>query len=267
MLDNVNDYNKDDKYNQLNVPLDIYSSDWTPEYSLTQKLWYFFMLEQFWSVACTGCLEAFLKILDSRSKNNWIDEVELLEHIISKVIELFDTEGINARTDVFFGIPFMEYSVSELVYLSKNETDPYNKVYFSLCAIQKLVLENENSTRDLLDISNKYKIHTASSFLVTYEDFKSKQAFTIEQFVRYFITRNVINRHHFVALRKLNATQNSAKFYREDGMIRLVDHFIYDYSSPRIHTLIDFLKDLNIIEKDSTTLTAKGKKRLKTFAL
>src|SRR5690606_34575478 len=106
--------------------------------------------------------------------------------------------------------------------------------------------------------SNTFKIHTPSSFLMAHNDFDSKRDFTISQFIKFFMTRYVINRHHFVALRKLNATQNSAKFYREDGMIRLVDHFYYDYSSPRIHTLFDFMRDLNIVDSKIISLTNKG---------
>lgn len=266
LLSNVDIIDSEVKYEQLNVPFSIYSDGWKDDYSTSQKLWYFFIIEQFWSVSCTGCLDAFLKILDEQSKNNWIDEIELVDHIVSKVLDLFETEDVNLESDLFFGIPFMEYTIEELVYHSKSEPDPYIKISFSLCAIQKLVLENSESKDALLKISNRFKIHTASSFLVSYVDFKSKEDLTISEFIRYFITRNVINRHHFVALRKLNATQNSAKFYREDGMIRLVDHFIYDYSSPRIHTLVDFMRDLSIIEEDSTALTQKGQEHLKMLA-
>lgn len=266
LLSNVDMNDSDVKYEQLNVPFSIYSNGWNDDYSTSQKLWYFFIVEQFWSVSSTGCLDAFLKILDEQSKNNWIDEIELVDHIISKVLDLFGTEGVNVESDLFFGNPFMEHSIEELVYLSKTETDPYIKISFSLCAIQKLVLENSASKDELLEISNRFKIHTASSFLVSYDDFKLKQDLTIKEFVRYFLTRNIINRHHFVALRKLNATQNSAKFYREDGMIRLVDHFMYDYSSPRIHTLVDFMRDLSIIDADSTALTQKGQEHLKILA-
>lgn len=266
LLSNVDVIDSETKYEQLNVPFSIYDNGWNNDYSTSQKLWYFFIVEQFWSVSCTGCLDAFLKILDEQSKNNWIDEIELVGHIVSKVLDLFETEGVSVESDLFFGIPFMKYSIEELVYLSKSEPDPYIKISFSLCAIQKLVLENNESKDTLLKISSRFKIHTASSFLISYDDFKSKKNLTISEFIRYFITRNVINRHHFVALRKLNATQNSAKFYREDGMIRLVDHFMYDYSSPRIHTLVDFMRDLNIIDTDSTALTQKGQEHLKMLA-
>lgn len=260
LLFNVKTYKSEDKYNQLNVPLTIYSKGWKPEYSVTEKLWYFFMMEQFWSVSCTGCLDAFLAILDAQSDNNWIDEITLIDDIILKILELFESKGVDSKNDLFFDMPFMKYSVEQLVHISKTETDPYIKISFAICAIQKLFLENQENINELLEISKSFKIHTASSYLITQSDFKTKRKITSSKFIRYFLTQYVINRHHFVALRKLNAKQNSAKFYREDGMIRLVDHFKYDYSSPRIHTLFDFMCDLNIIE--DLAITAQGEKRL-----
>ncbi|WP_178989488.1 hypothetical protein [Winogradskyella schleiferi] len=266
LLSNVDEIDSETKYEQLNVPFSIYNNGWNNDYSTSQKLWYFFIVEQFWSVSSTGCLDSFLKILDEQSKNNWIDEIELVDQIILKVMELFHKDGFDEESDLFFESTFTQESIQELVFLSKNEQSPYIKIQYALLAIQKLAIENSASNADLLEISNKFKIHTASSFLVSYDDFKSRQDLTIKEFVRYFLTRNVINRHHFVALRKLNATQNSAKFYREDGMIRLVDHFMYDYSSPRIHTLVDFMRDLSIIDTDSTALTQKGQEHLKMLA-
>ena len=266
LLSNVSTHNKEDRYNQLNVPLTIYAKQWKEEFSITEKLWYFFILEQFWSVACTGCLDGFINILEEKSKNNWIDEITLIDNIKTKVGQLIEEDNYNIVDDTFTTIDDKNLAVVELVENSKVESDPYLKIKYALYAISKLFKENNLSRNELLEISKKNKIHTPSSFLVTYDDLKIKQDLPINQFVGYFLTRYIINRHHYVALRKLNATQNSAKFYREDGMIRLVDTFNYDYSSPRIHTLIDFMKDLSLIEPKSTTLTTKGKSYLNQLA-
>jgi hypothetical protein len=262
LLSNVNNYDLEEKYNQLNVPFTIYNKSWNNDFGITEKLWYFFIVEQFWSVSCTGCLDAFLVILDEESKNNWIDEISLIDTIIAEIEKLFESLNINVKEKKFFDELFSKEAVENLVGLSKNEKNPALKIFEAICAIQRLFLENEESKEELLNISIKYKIHTASSFLMAMDDFQNKKELNIIEFVRYFLTRNVINRHHFVALRKLNSTQNSAKFYREDGMIRLVDHFKYDYSSPRIHTVIDFMRDLNIIHREATELTLRGKEQL-----
>ena len=262
LLSNVNDYEDEEKYNQLNVPFSIYYNGWNSEYSITEKLWYFFIVEQFWSVSCTGCLDAFLVILDEESKNNWIDEISLVDRIITEIESFFERVNINVKDESFFDELFSQSTVENLIISSKNEKNPHLKIFDAICAIQRLFLENEKSKEELLNLSRRYKIHTASSFLVAMEDFENKKELNVIEFIRYFLTRYVINRHHFVALRKLNATQNSAKFYREDGMIRLVDHFKYDYSSPRIHTVIDFMRDLNIVHPEATELTSRGKAQL-----
>jgi hypothetical protein len=262
LLSNVHNYDLEEKYNQLNVPFTIYKKGWNNDFGITEKLWYFFIVEQFWSVSCTGCLDAFLVVLDEESKNNWIDEISLIDGIVDRIEKLFERLNINVKEKKFFDVLFSKEIVENIVGLSKNENNPSLKIFDAICAIQRLFLENEESKEELLNISKKYKIHTASSFLVSMEDFQNKRELNIIEFVRYFLTRYVINRHHFVALRKLNATQNSAKFYREDGMIRLVDHFKYDYSSPRIHTVIDFMRDLNIIHPEATELTLRGKEQL-----
>jgi hypothetical protein len=266
LLSNINSYDRVDSYNQLNVPLAIYAKGWNSNYSTTEKLWYFFILEQFWSVACTGCLDAFIDLLENKSNNNWIDEIVLLNEIENQLLHLFDSEYLVSNTDSFFDISFLESPIQELVELSKTASDPYFKIIYAIGAIQKLFLENKESIPELIGISTNYKIHTASSFLVVFKDFNTKQHISLRDFIRNFLTKYVINRHHFVALRKLNATQNSAKFYREDGMIKLVDHFNYDYSSPRIHTLLDFMKDLNIVSEDATDLTVLGTNHLDTLA-
>jgi hypothetical protein len=94
------------------------------------------------------------------------------------------------------------------------------------------------------------------------DDFKEKQNTTVQEFILYFLTNKIINRHYFVALKKLNDTQNSAKFYRDEGQIRFVDTFMYDYSSPRIHALYSFMQDLNIVEKEKNELTKAGIQKL-----
>lgn len=53
----------------------------------TYSLWYFYQLEQFWHMACTGSLSIFLKILNIESKGNWIEEEKLIDKIAEEVAE------------------------------------------------------------------------------------------------------------------------------------------------------------------------------------
>src|SRR5690606_27731162 len=61
LLNNVAKLENDENYNELNFPFAIYENGWRSDYGKTEKLWYSFIVEQFWSMSCTGCLNAFLK--------------------------------------------------------------------------------------------------------------------------------------------------------------------------------------------------------------
>ncbi|QHI38655.1 hypothetical protein IMCC3317_40490 [Kordia antarctica] len=263
LLRDIDSLETEEKYNQLSVPLKIYNEKLNEDSDSTSKLWYFFMLEQFWSVACTGCLNAILSIIEDKAGNSWFDETTLIKHTVEEITQIFNSKNVNTDNQLFFDGTIIDYRIDKLVDLSKKEKNPYLKILWAICAIQKLYIDNRSNRDVLLKVSQQYKIHTPSSFLNTLTDFDKKQSLVIEDFLYYFITRYVLNRHHFVALRKLNSTQNTAKFYREEGMIRYISSFLYDYSSPRIHTLYDFLSDLNVIDKKNKSITSSGRQKLK----
>lgn len=267
VLQSFNDADNNPKYNQLSVPLSLYSKKWDMLSTTTEKLWYLYMMEQFWSVACTSALDAFLIILKDESHDNWVDEAELVDSIVKKLETVFESESMQPKKDLFIAQQFMGFSVAQLVELARKENDIYNRFGFVLCAIQKLFLENWPHYKSILEFANTFNMHSASSFIVSMADIESKKQLSISVFSHYFLTRYIINRHYYVALRKLSATQNSDKFYREEGRIRYVDKFIYGYSSPRIHTLVDFLKDLNLIYSDQTELTEFGQQKLKALSI
>ncbi|NRD19519.1 hypothetical protein HNV08_05630 [Winogradskyella eckloniae] len=267
VLQSFNDADNNQKYNQLHVPFSLYDKQWDLLSTTTEKLWYLYMMEQFWSVACTSALDIFLLILKDESHDNWIDETKLVDGIIKKLDAVFESESMQPKQDLFITEQFMGFSVPQLIESARKEEDLFDRLGFVLYAIQKLYLENWLHYKSILEFANTFNMHSASSFIVSMADIESKKQLTISDFSHYFLTRYIINRHYYVALRKLSATQNSAKFYREEGQIRYVDKFIYGYSSPRIHTLVDFLKDLNLIHKDKTELTELGQLKLEALSI
>ncbi len=70
----------------------------------------------------------------------------------------------------------------------------------------------------------------------------------IEDFISFFIHRNVIYRHQMISLRKMgNGTQATNKFIIEEQMIRLIDIYPARWTSPRMNALQNLLYDLQII--------------------
>ena len=102
-------------------------------------------------------------------------------------------------------------------------------------------------------------ITSNSDFVASYDDLLEKAKLSMREFIHYFLVKYVVNRHQIVALNKMNDTQSTEKFLREDGYIRFVESIDYGFSSPRLGNLIQFLNDLDIIS-NSGNLTSNGMK-------
>ena len=83
-----------------------------------------------------------------------------------------------------------------------------------------------------------------------------------DDFIKHYIIEEIIYKHYRVSLRKLHQTGLATqKFIIEDGHLRYIDGWDSTYTSPRIDTLKQFLRDLGLIEDDNglQTLTSSGK--------
>ena len=94
---------------------------------------------------------------------------------------------------------------------------------------------------------------------------QNNEELSIIDFVKYYLKKYVIIRHQWVSLKKMNDTQSTEKFIREDGLIRFIDDVYYDYSSPRLNTLTAFLKDMQLINSDKKDLSLIGLELLKSL--
>ena len=81
---------------------------------------------------------------------------------------------------------------------------------------------------------------------------------SVPEFIYKFIRKYIVIRHQVVALNRMIDTQSTEKFIREDGLIRLISGIGYDYSSPRISSVLSFLRDLNLIKRKTPEYTEKG---------
>lgn len=72
----------------------------------------------------------------------------------------------------------------------------------------------------------------------------------LKDFVSYFIYQRILYRHHMVAIEKRgNGTEATNKFIIEDQIIRLVDIFEAQWTSPRMRALENLLVDLQVIDE------------------
>lgn len=231
----------------------------------TFSLWYFYQLEQFWHMACTGSLTTFLKILNNESHGNWIDEDTLVDSIASKVVMFLSNEGyINQKQD-FKNLKNIDILEEGIVYEAQQANDPFAKLGYNILLIKKLVTTNNEEIERLLLLTRTHTLNSNSSFISSIDYLKNNEEMPLKDFVRYFIKKYIIVRHQWVSLRKMNDTQSTEKFIREDGLIRFIDDVDYAYSSPRLNTLVNFMKELQLINSNKDNLTTLGQQLFKSL--
>jgi hypothetical protein len=131
--------------------------------------------------------------------------------------------------------------------------------------VKKLIFNNKSELARLVRLTKTYELNSNSSFLSSIVAMQNNEELSIKDFIKYYLKKYVIIRHQWVSLKKMNNTQSTEKFIREDGLIRFIDDVDYAYSSPRLNTLIDFLRNMQLINEDKKDLTTIGLELFKTL--
>ena len=132
----------------------------------------------------------------------------------------------------------------------------------SILMMMRLFSANEGNIVYLRDFTNQRHIGDDDDVLTFYLDFAPKLAMSIRDFVHQFILLNVIERHQYIAYRKMVGIQSTQKFIIEDNFIRHIDNFDPGYTSPRLNNLRNFLYDLKLID-DEYMINDNGKALIK----
>ena len=209
-------------------------------------------------MACTGSLSIFLKILNIESKGNWIEEEKLIDKIAEEVAEFLKNESYIDEIETFQKLKIINLSEEEVVDTIKRTNINSEKIAYNILLIKKLIINNSSEIERLLSLTKKYELNSNSSFLSSIVALQNKEELSIKDFIKYFIKKYVIVRHQWVSLKKMNNSQSTEKFIREDSLIRFIDDVEYAYSSPRLNTLVDFLRDMQLITEDKKELTKVG---------
>jgi hypothetical protein len=219
--------------------------------------WYFYQLNEYWQFACTAIFNGLLNFLENEEGPNWMSVNDLVEKATTKSVERLNDENI-------FSAITIEETERE-IYGIIRKANFEDRIYWGFKLVLKLFKENKNQLQTLklyieqrgIDGENDavhYFINSSDSFDDSPQDF-------ISQFIRH----NIINRHRFVAYRKMGSgAQSTQKFMLENGYIRKIDNFEPGFTGPRLGNLLRFLHVLGYIN-DEWKVTDKGVHVLKQF--
>ena len=221
-------------------------------------LWYYFQLDQFWHMASTGSLKAFLHFLNLETGGGaWTGEDSMIEKLASAAASFLVQEGFAKDQASFNDLLISQESEEDLV-KEMNQTDPVKQVGYAMVLLRKLLKINQPNVDNLRKLTFRFQLSSPSNFINSVPDLVKHGDESLQTFIAYFLKRYVVLRHQWVALRKMNDTQTTEKFVREDGLIRFISTIDYGYSAPRVETILGFLEDMRILNQGRESLTELG---------
>lgn len=225
----------------------------------TLFLWYYYQVEQFWHMISTGSLSLFLELLEIETDGTWIIENEFIQETSVKIHTFLIENKKAEQQSTFDSLNSPKETEEELLKIIRQEKN-IGAMAYNILLLKKVFTQNKEMLPLLEKMAFKNGLMSESNFLNSIKQLNKIDDISLTDFINYFLKKYVVIRHQWIALKKMNNTQTTEKFVREEGLIRFVSNIHYGFSSPRLNTLIKFFEDLQLIEEGQLSL--KGKELL-----
>jgi len=218
--------------------------------------WYYYQLNDYWQMACTAIFNGTLFILDQNAGKHWMNLQDLINIASDQTLKIFQNSSLikdptkTATSNVdMTQIP----SERELVKLI-GSSEGAERIGHGFGLIFKLYTNNISHFEVLTNYVRKLEIGIGGDVISQLQEIDQKSNQPIRAFISSFININIIQRHQYVAIRKMgNGIQSTLKFIIDDLNIRFIDTFEPGFTGPRVGNLIEFLKDLKILDESYKT--------------
>jgi hypothetical protein len=233
------------------------------EYNTSLTGWYYYQLNEYFQVACTATLNGSLDYLQELVGPSWMSLPLFITQTTDAILKtLIESKFITSEKQLIKEtIDNLKVEEDEL-YNNIIQSRQIDRLSNSILMMMRLFSANESNIVYLRDFTNQRHIGDDDDVLTFYLDFAPKLAMSIRDFVHQFILLNVIERHQYIAYRKMVGIQSTQKFIIEDNFIRHIDNFDPGYTSPRLNNLRNFLYDLKLID-DEYMINDNGKALIK----
>jgi hypothetical protein len=231
--------------------------------------WYYYQLNEYWHYASSSILSALLFSLMSVDSQGELEQAPLEEFVLGFANDLKRSfrkshRAIPATALMAEVLEDEAYEFDdEVQYVERIQTARTEKRYPAMAAealalIIKLYRRNHKTLPPLREYVWTKHLRRDGNFIEFVKVLLNKQTLTLDEFIVDFLYRQILYRHHHVALRKMgNGQQSTLKFDIENNWIRLIDVIVPQFSGPRIDTLLGMAQDLGLFEPDYS-LTPRG---------
>lgn len=243
-------YNKTS--NNKNIPFS--------DYCETLKAWKYYEINEYTHYSLESIFEYLLQLL--HKDGSWISVNECVSQFTKDVLKDINTilpaiSGIQRKTPVNDIIKSLaEYNTAQWHKTGSPEwlSDHYKEkgtVASPVLNLLSLLSRHYGDLEQLYVFSKSIQIYRQGSFIDIFQNISRYLDASLEQFLNVLLCQEVIGRHLKVAYQKLNYTNiNTLKFVYEHDSLLWLNKSEPTWTSPRLGSLFNFLKDLKMINTE-----------------
>lgn len=217
--------------------------------------WYAYSANDWWQYHNSIIFFCLLEIL--QKDNGWVAIEDVTVRFSKGIYDaLLDEDGRTLR-DVC--------KLIETGGVSLMATDTLEgKAAGAIASILRLFCENQRHPETVKAYLEAFRTtRRGNDFFAFMEGLNTHLDVSFLKFLKDFILRDIIYRHHNVSLVKYSATKvSSNKFLLEDGYLRFIEQTEYSHTAPRLDSLIGYLTDLGLLKDLVPTDDAKKRYNL-----
>lgn len=234
--------------------------------TLTRDIWKYYILNEYTHLGFEAIFEFLLVNL---KENGWTLIEDCSDKFISDVLRsvnriLPNLHHINKKTrlgnilqslNIYCKSKWNEDGSPEwLVQQYLKEKD----IAFPVLLVLSLAEKYRKEITTLKYIGTNHQIHRDGCFTEVIDDILSMQNLTFGDALHRLLCSGVIGRHLQTAYRKINQTSHTLKFIYEQDSLLWLNSSEPGWTSPRLGSLMNYLKDLSILD-DNGALTSLGR--------
>lgn len=209
--------------------------------------WYAYYLDDNYQYQASILLKNILGILNTDPyKDLWVDLRALAQEMTKGITDVLSSQGYSGTVE----------QVCSLLKDGEPQWQQVNGAYSAMAsALLNLFFQtivNEPYIESVKDIQTScFAMAGTDDFSRFVQLCKEQALWPLEDFIHDFLVKQIIRKHFRVAMRKYHQTGiASYKFLLEDGYIRFLDGVEATHMDSRIGTVADFLRELELYDKD-----------------
>lgn len=221
--------------------------------------WYFYQLNEYWQFACTAVFNGCLDYLQELRGPGWMAIPDFIAECAANMVKHLKKQGYaiteNSKLREFAEV---RHESDSKLYDRVVDSQMVERMGFGFQLLVQTFKSNQNRLAVLEEYATLHGVKEDRGFFDFFRLMASRLEQPLGKLIEEFILNWVIGRHQLVAYGKMGlGNQSTHKFIIEENQIRQIGNFEPYFTSPRIGSLMQFLRDLDLV-KEGQGITKAG---------